>query len=164
MEPEGIEELTRIARRVRPDAVVWRGDQNLPPREQGLKVLGVPIGHPEFVKEFFEGKSREQVTLFQSIPWIEDTRAAFALLLMCGSTRANYWLRTVQPDQTEDFARRHEEVWRCLHTILGTPSAPDEAKVFATLASSAGGLGLTSAQRVKGSGPICQFGQTVCVL
>ena len=94
VEPEGIEELTRMARRVRPDVVVWRGDQNLPPSEQGLKVLGVPLGHPEFVKEFLEGKSREQVTLFQRIPWIEDTQAAFALLLMCGSTRANYWLRT----------------------------------------------------------------------
>ena len=89
VEPEGIEELTRIARRVRPDAVVWRGDQNWPPSEQGLKVLWVPIGHPQFVKEFLEGKSWEQVTLFQRIPWIEDTQAAFALLLMCGSTRAN---------------------------------------------------------------------------
>ena len=140
VEPEGIEELTRIARRVRPDAVVWKGgDQNLPSSEQGLKVLGVPR-HPEFVKEFL-GRQRagEQVTLFQRIPWIEDTQAAFALLLMCGSTRANYW---------EDFARRHdEEVWRCLRTILGTPSAPEEAQVIATLALSAGGLGLTSAQR-----------------
>ena len=152
MEPEGIEELTRIARRVRPDVVVWRGDQNLPPSQQGLKVLVVPIGHTEFVKEFLEGKSREQVTLFQRIPWIEDIQAAFALLLMCGSTRANYWLRTVQPDRTEDFARRHdEEVWRCVRTILGTPSAPEEGQVIATLALSAGGLGLTSAQRVKGA-------------
>ena len=33
--------------------------------------------------------------------------------------------------------------------ILGTPSAPEEAQVIATLALSAGGLGLTSAQRVK---------------
>ena len=99
-----------------------------------------------------EGKSREQVTLFQSIPWIEDTQAAFALLLMCGSTRTTCWLRKVQPDQTEDFARRHdEEVWRCLRTVLGTPSALDEAQVIATLALSAGGLGLTSAQRVKGA-------------
>ena len=83
MEPEGIEELTRVARRVRPDAVVWRGDQNLPP-EQGLKVLGVPIGHPEFVKEFLEGNNREQVTLFQRIPWIEDTQVAFALVVRRG--------------------------------------------------------------------------------
>ena len=35
--------------------------------------------------------------------------------------------------------------------ILGTPSAPEEAQVIATLALSAGGLGLTSAQRVKGA-------------
>ena len=115
MEPKDTKELTRIAQRVRLDVVVWQGDQNLPPSEQGLKVLGVPIGQPGVVKEFLEGKSREQVT-----------QAAFALLLMCGSTRANDWLQTVQPDLTEGFARRHhEEVWRCLRTILGTPSAPD---------------------------------------
>ena len=35
--------------------------------------------------------------------------------------------------------------------ILGTPSAPEEAQVIATLALSAGGLGLTSAQRVNGA-------------
>ena len=33
----------------------------------------------------------------------------------------------------------------------GSPSAPEEAQVIATLALSVGGLGLTSAQRVKGA-------------
>ena len=42
--------------------------------------------------------------------------------------------------------------------ILGTPSAPEEAQVIATLALSAGGLGLTSAQR-EGSGPFRQLGR-----
>ena len=39
--PEGIQELTRAARRVKPDAVVWKGgDPELPHVQQGLKVLG----------------------------------------------------------------------------------------------------------------------------
>ena len=41
--------LTRAARVVDPDAVVWGGDWALPPSQQGLKVLGVPIGHPSFI-------------------------------------------------------------------------------------------------------------------
>ena len=44
--PVGIEHLTRLARRVKPDAVVWRGDTDLPLSQQGIQVLGVPIGQP----------------------------------------------------------------------------------------------------------------------
>ena len=74
-------------------------------------------------------------------------------------------LRTVQPDQTEDFARRHnEEVWRCLRTILGTPSALDEAQLIAALALSAGGLGLTSAQRVKGAAHFASWADCLCMV
>ena len=43
--------------------------------------------------------------------------------------------------------------------ILETPSAPEEAQVIATLALSAGGLGLTSAQRVKGAPHFRQLGR-----
>ena len=101
----------------------------------------VPIGQPEFVLDFLEAKSREHATLFQRIPWVQDT---------CGSTRANFWLRSVAPELTERFAERHDAlVWRCLSNILGTPSAPDGAQVIATLALSAGGLGLSNAHGVR---------------
>ena len=42
--------LTVVAKRRSPEAVVWRGDQGLPKSEQGMKVLGVPVGHKEFIK------------------------------------------------------------------------------------------------------------------
>ena len=77
-------ELTRRARQVRPDPVVWKGDPHLPANQQDLRVLGVPIGQPEFVTDFLEAKSREHSTLFERIPWDQDTQAAFLLLLMCG--------------------------------------------------------------------------------
>ena len=143
-------EPENIARLVRPDAVVWRGDPELPRNQQGLRVLGVPIGQPEFVRDFLEKKTREQAILFQRIPWVQDTQATFLLLLMCGSTRANFWLRS----------RHDTAVWGCLRAILGTPSA-DEAQVLATLALSGGGLGLSSAQGGQES-PISQVGQTHC--
>ena len=47
--PEGIDELTRLARLVKPAAVVWRGDTQLPVELQGVRLLGVPIGSPDFV-------------------------------------------------------------------------------------------------------------------
>ena len=50
--PRGIDILTRAARRVNPEAIVWRGDTALPRGQQGVKVLGVPVGQPEFVHNF----------------------------------------------------------------------------------------------------------------
>ena len=42
--------MTKKARRTVKDAVLWRGDQNLPVRQQGILVLGVPIGQEEYIK------------------------------------------------------------------------------------------------------------------
>ena len=69
---------------------------------------------------------------------------------MCESTKANFWLRTVKQELTEGFAERHDaSVWKCLSNILGTPQASYGAQVIATLALCAGGLGFTSAHRVR---------------
>ena len=146
--PEGIEELTQAARWVKPDAVVWKGDPELPHAQQGLKVLGVPIGQPEYVRDFLEKKSREQEVLFNKIPGINDPQAAWLLLLMCASTRSNFWLRGVRPEQTEAFADCHD-VEACLRRILGIGEIPVASQVLSTLALSSGGLGLTSANRSR---------------
>ena len=59
-------------------------------------------------------------------------------------------MRAVRPEDSEGFATRHDEnVWACLRELLGMPNAPPEARVIATLALSAGGLGLASAVRVR---------------
>ena len=59
VEPSGIEEMTRAARVLKPEAVV--------------KVLGIPSGQTEYVREFLEHKTRQQQVLFQRIPWVNDT-------------------------------------------------------------------------------------------
>ena len=43
--------MTIQARRTVKDAIVWKGDQNLPSRQQGVRVLGVPIGREEYVPD-----------------------------------------------------------------------------------------------------------------
>ena len=42
----GCDELTAAARLVKDEARVWTGDQGIPTNEQGMRVLGSPIGHP----------------------------------------------------------------------------------------------------------------------
>ena len=54
--PEGIDELTRLARLVKPEAVVWRRRQL--DDQQSVRIRGVPIGSAAF------DKSAEQETLF----------------------------------------------------------------------------------------------------
>ena len=46
----GVDVMTKIARRTVKDAVLWRGDQYLPVGQQRIRVLGVPIGREEYVK------------------------------------------------------------------------------------------------------------------
>ena len=52
--PRGWRARTAAARQVDPDAIVWRGDPELHPSEQGVKVFGTPLGHPEYVRAFPE--------------------------------------------------------------------------------------------------------------
>ena len=120
--------------------------RELPVTEQGVKVLGVPIGTPEFVQEFLAKKGREQEILLQRIPWVNDPQAAWLILLMCGSTRANFWLRAVAPDLTAEFAGHHDAraCARSWEFRLGPPKLR-----WLSLALSAGGLGLTSARRTR---------------
>ena len=63
--PPGINSLTRSARVVKPDFIVWRGDASLPLEQQGVKILGVPVG-PEYVRHFLSLKSVEHETLFDT--------------------------------------------------------------------------------------------------
>ena len=123
---------------------------SLPAGQQGLKILGVPVGQPEFVQSFLERKSEEHSTLFERIPIVADPQAAWLLLLMCASTRANYWLRCVRPDLSGALAHRHDaSVWECLRQILRI--TPDQAIVSTTtsLPFFMGGLGLTVAFRSR---------------
>ena len=105
--------------------------------------MGAPIGSPEYVADQLQNKSDEQETLFTRIPRVEDTQACWLLLLMCASTRANFWLRVVSPEQSLQFAERHDAaVWQCLRAILGKSGAPEAAQITANVMSM-GGFGLT---------------------
>ena len=71
---------------------VWRGNSTLDEAEQGVMILGIPVGQPGFVRRFLEKKSEEQKLLFDRIPVVPDVQSAWLILLMCASTRANFWL------------------------------------------------------------------------
>ena len=132
-----------------PQAVVRRGDQGLPTVQQGLKVLGAPVGHPDYVKASMTQKGVEHDHL-EMITHVPDVQAAWLLLLYCASTRANFFLRTVAPELTLEFAQRHDEqVFKCLSKVLQTEMLHPHHHVAATMPLTLGGLGLGNAQRTR---------------
>ena len=110
--------LERIARIQNPQAVVWRGS-NIPTELQGIKVLGTPLGHADFVSRHLRTVTEEQRCLLDRIPMLHDVQSAWLLLLHCAAARANYQIRSVHPDAVAGYAQTHDEnLWQCLCCIL----------------------------------------------
>ena len=85
--------LTVAAKRRSPEAVVWKAQLRM--------------------------KTAEQLRLLERITAVENVQAGWLLLSFCAATRSNYWLRTVCPELTAEFAAEHDRnVWRCLAEIL----------------------------------------------
>ena len=57
---------------------------------QGIKILGTPLGHPDFVARHLEGVLEEQRVFLSRIPLVNGIRSALLLLLHCADARANY--------------------------------------------------------------------------
>ena len=149
VKPDICDALQRIAQASDPNAQVWRGSE-LPPTMQGMKVLGTPLGHPDYVATYLEGMRRKHARLLEAIPSVPDVQCAWLLLLHCASARANYLLRVVRPEWVQSFACVHDQnLWKCLCAILRIPvdSCEEQTRNTATLPLSLGGLGLRSAQR-----------------
>ena len=82
---EGLSELNTAARRVKTDAVVWRGDAQLPLERQGVRAAW-----DSHRATTVRGGLHGEETSLHSYP--SGGRYPIMFLLMCGSTRAICWL------------------------------------------------------------------------
>ena len=145
--PEGCDALERIAQAADPRARVWRGsgETDLPPSQQGIVVLGTPLGGPAFIQAHLEKKAAEQRTLLERIPTVTDLQSAWSTLLHCVSARANYLLRVVEPQSVAAHARAHDEgVWS-MCALLNINITQEEDIRCTNLPLVLGGVGLRSA-------------------
>ena len=128
------------------NAAVWKGDPLLPAHLQGITVLGSHIGHEGFVTALLSTKREEhQVEM-------SDTQSAWLVLLFCGWTCGNYWLRTVSPWLSGTFASEHDAaVLQCLGRFLRVDPAVAHSSVNSatTLPFKFGVFGLRSASRSR---------------
>ena len=143
--------MDQVARVLNPEAKVWRGSE-LPTHKQGMKVLGTPLGHPNYVAAQLQKILEKQHIFLQRIPSVPDLQSAWLLLLHCASPRTNYLLRVLPPDQVWRYAQVHDDrLCQCFCALLVIP--PDQcdrtAANSSTLPLSLGGLRLSSAVRTS---------------
>ena len=111
VEPSACQILQRIADASGNREAVWKGDASgnreavwkgsgLPTELQGIKVLGTPLGHPDFVAAHLDRVLSDHRTLLERIPAMQDVQCAWALLLHNACGRANYQVRVVRPALT----------------------------------------------------------------
>ena len=143
-------------RHLDPSARVWRG-ADIPTHRQGIRVLGAPVGHPDFIRAQLKMTQAEHQVLLNRIPSLPDLQSAWSLLLHCASAQANYFLRVVPPELGEEFATPHDSsLWACLCTMMGISEVDCEAtaREAASLPLAVGGLGLRSASKtLRRTGP-----------
>ena len=117
--PSACVALQSAAESVCPTAIVWRVDSELPIHQQGFKVLCIPLGHPDFLQQFLEGKIAEHRVWLDRILEVPDTQSAWLLLSFCAAARANFFWRGVNLDHAKWFAAAHEQgVWQCFFRIM----------------------------------------------
>ena len=68
--------------------------------QQGLVVLGAPLGSDAFVQHELRRKRGLHDELLSHFPGLPDLQGAWLLLLFCASPRANYLLRMLPPGVT----------------------------------------------------------------
>ena len=104
----GIEVMEAVARITDPEAIVWRGDTALPSEDQGVRILGTPLGHPDYVRAQLQSLSATHDQLIAKVPTLPDLQCVWMVLLYCCAARANYTLRVVHPELTAGFAAHHD--------------------------------------------------------
>ena len=109
-----------------------------------MKVLGTPMGSPEFVRSPLAAVSAKHDRLISQIVGMSDLQCAWILLLYCAAARPNYMLRVVHPTLSAGFARHHDASLRqALSQLVAVPPCNMYWDVI-SLPFSRGGLGLRS--------------------
>ena len=107
VKPESCDALERMAHIEDPTSCVWRGSE-VPTVRQGMKVLGTPVGHMDFVRNHLERTSADHQLLMDRISMLEDLQSSWLLLVHCAAARANYMMRAVELEAAQDSAPSHK--------------------------------------------------------
>ena len=90
--------------------------------EQGIRVLGIPIGDVDFVHAQLQSKTEKHRVLHERHLSVQDLQSAWLLFFFCANARATYSLRGIPRSEVADFAEAHDEAtWQCFMRLLSLP-------------------------------------------
>ena len=125
----------------------WTAD--LPDEQNGLVILGAPLGKAAFVEAHARKRLGTEERLLRELPEIGDPQVAWVLLLQSAVPRANHTLRVLPPTVSANYAEAHDNaIWRAFCAIFGAQEHAGDlrARIVASLPGRLGGLGLRSAR------------------
>jgi len=100
---------------------VWKGGGPL--QERGLKVVGAPVGTPEFIEEFGQKVISEEAQLLENIPKLAYLQISWLLLYFCAVPRINHLLRIVPPVMVRRIAQVHDAgIFQVFSTLFSISS------------------------------------------
>ena len=121
---------------------------------EGVIILGSPVGTASFVAAQADLRLQDEVAFMKEIALLPDPQSAWQLFCKCAVPRGNYWLRTLPPSLSEQYAARRDEVlWKTAVQIFGmeavAPEQLERGKRIAQLPARLGGLGVRSSLRCR---------------
>ena len=142
----------------------WQG--NKADSENGVVVLGTPLGSAAFVEAFAEERLKKEEKLLDELPKLGDLQCAWVLLSQSAVLRANHTVRILPPTCSQRYAERHDSaVWTTFCKVFGAGSLEKDklAQDVATLPGRLGGLGLRAAVRTAPSAYWASWVSTLAV-
>ena len=120
----------------------------------GLVILGAPVGSEAVVKAKAAERLQTEAELLQSVSGLPDPQCAWQLLTKCAVPRGNYWLRTLPPSLSGEYAQaRDDALWEAVVKIMGGADLPEDvvtrSRRIAELPARLGGLGVRSSSRSR---------------
>ena len=141
---------TRVWNRagVCPPNVADLGDEVWSPR--GVKILGTPVGSPEFIHPLTMERLEEERQLWKAIDWVPDLQCAWQILVQCAGPRCHHYVRTVPPSESRAYAEGHDTgMLETMRVLLGGLTGDEAQKDVAQRIATRFGLGLRSASRMS---------------
>ena len=126
----------------------WTADK--PDEQNGLVILGTPLGKPAFVEAHARKRLEVEQRLLRELPEMKDPQKAWVLLSQSAVARANHTVRVLPPTTSSGYAHAHDDaVWDAFCAIMNAQDFSRDARArgVASLPGRLGGLGLRSATR-----------------
>ncbi len=95
----------------------WTADK--PDEQNGLVILGTPLGKPAFVEAHARKRLEVEQRLLRELPEMKDPQQAWVLLSQSAVARANHTVRVLPPTTSSVYAQPTPMITPC-----GTRSAP----------------------------------------